>query len=73
MKVLKVCPNPHCEAVFHNCDKKKTKCLNCDGNIIEINQKTYLKKFSDWFFQYDYETFEYYRPEKIKHQLQLEF
>jgi hypothetical protein len=62
---IKVCPNPHCDAIYHNCPKSKTRCLDCNGHIMEINQDTYNKKFSDCFFQYDYSTQDYYRP-KIK-------
>lgn len=63
--VIKVCPDLGCEAVWHNCPKKHTKCGSCGGNIIMINENTYRKKFSKRFFQYDFETEEYYRPEKI--------
>lgn len=60
--VIKVCPNPGCEAVYHNCPKKHTKCNDCGGHIMFINEDTYKKKFSNNWFQYDFETGEYYRP-----------
>ena len=31
--LIKVCPDPGCEAVYHNCAKKQTKCIDCGGNI----------------------------------------
>lgn len=60
--VIKICPDPQCEAVYHNTPKNKTKCLDCGGNIIMINEKTYWKKFSQNFFQYDYQSGCYHRP-----------
>ncbi len=59
---IKVCPNPHCEAVYHNCPKNETHCKDCGGNIMKINQETYTRKFADKFFQFDFKTMEYYRP-----------
>lgn len=41
--LIKVCPDPGCEAVFHNCPKKYTQCNDCGGNIMEINQDTFWK------------------------------
>ncbi len=51
---LKVCIDPGCEEVAFNIDKKETRCRNCNGRLVEINQKTYDKKFINNFFQYDY-------------------
>lgn len=62
--LIKVCPDPGCEAVFHNCPKKHTKCNDCGGRIMQINEDTFWKKFSNNWFQYDFETGEYYRPSK---------
>jgi hypothetical protein len=62
--MTKVCPNPHCEAVFHNCHVKDTRCLDCSGQIMLINEETFFKKFSDNWFQYDYQTGEYLRKQK---------
>ena len=70
--VIKVCPDPHCEAVYHGCPKNITHCPDCGGNIIAINEDTYWKKFSDNWFQYDFNTMEYHRPEKQTLQLELE-
>ena len=61
-QVIKVCGDPHCEAIYHNTPKKETGCKNCGGKLIEINQKTYWAKYSGWFFQYDYTTECYSRP-----------
>lgn len=69
---IKACPNPHCDAVYHNCPKNKTHCLDCDGNMIEINEETYWRKFKDNFFQYDYSTHEYYHPRQAVEQLALD-
>ncbi|NNV54550.1 hypothetical protein [Limnovirga soli] len=63
---IKVCPNPQCDAVFHNCPKKETHCKDCGGNIMIINTDTYWKKFSNNWFQYDFATHDYYRPVKEK-------
>lgn len=52
---IKVCPNPHCEAVFHNIPKNVTKCEDCETNIMEINSETFFKKFANNWFQYDYQ------------------
>jgi hypothetical protein len=70
---IKICPDPHCEAVWHNCPKKHTKCNDCGGNIILINEKTYWHKFSNNFFQYDFITNKIYRPKLKVEQLLFEF
>jgi len=59
---IKVCPEPGCSSVWHNIPKSHTKCNECDGNVIEINEETFWKKFSLKWFQYDFITKEYYRP-----------
>ena len=64
-EVIKVCPRIGCEAVWHNCPKHYTKCKDCGGNTIQINNKTYVKKYAGWFFQYDFKTMQYYRPKTI--------
>jgi hypothetical protein len=61
--VIKACPDPGCEAVWHNIPKGYTKCNDCGGRVIQINMQTYTKKYSNWFFQYDFETGAFYRPE----------
>lgn len=67
--LIKVCPNPNCEAVYHNIPKSYTKCNDCGGNVMLINEKTYWSKFSDNWFQYDFESMQYFRPEQEKQQL----
>ena len=57
-KVLKVCINPHCEEVAHNCPKGETRCRNCNGRLCEINKKTYGDKFINNYFQYNYDDYE---------------
>ena len=64
--IIKVCPDPQCEAVWHNIPKKHTRCNDCDGRVMHINEETYWKKFANNYFQYDFETGEIYRPEKIE-------
>jgi len=71
--LIKICGDPHCDAIWHHCPRKLTKCKNCNGNLILINSKTYWKKFSNSFFQYDTLTEEYFRPQKMLLQLQLNF
>jgi hypothetical protein len=61
IEVIKVCPVPGCEAVYHHCPKSNTKCLDCCGNIMQINEETYIKKFKNNWFQYDFRTGQYYR------------
>lgn len=51
--MIKICINPQCAEVAHNCDKE-TKCRNCDFRLIAINEETYREKFINNFFQYDY-------------------
>ena len=69
--VIKICPDPHCGAVWHYCPKNVTHCKDCNGWLIRINSETYWKKFSTFFFQYNYGTHEYHRPEQNKNQLIL--
>ena len=71
MELIKVCPNPNCEAVWHKIPKSHTKCNDCNGNVMLINESTYWSKFSNNWFQYDFETGNYYRPIKLNIQLQL--
>jgi len=61
---IKICGDPHCDAIFHNCPDEAKKCLDCGGKLIKINEKTYQSKFALNFFQYDYKVGndEYYRP-----------
>lgn len=68
ISTIKVCPDPCCEAVYHNCPLKATKCKDCGGNIMKINEATYRKKFSLNFFQYDYNTGAYLRPTELNTQ-----
>ncbi|HRN80183.1 MAG TPA: hypothetical protein PKY29_04305 [Ferruginibacter sp.] len=60
--IIKVCPDPHCDAVWHHCPKEHTRCKDCGGNIIVINQDTYWTKFALHFAQYNFNTGEFYRP-----------
>ena len=62
--IIKVCGDPGCDAVWHNVPKDEKHCKDCGGTIKMINQETYLKKFADSFFQYDFNSHDYYRPEK---------
>lgn len=71
-ELIKVCPDPGCGAVYHNCPKKQTRCNDCGGNIMQINEDTFWKRFSNNWFQYDFLTGEYYRPQKEVYQLSLD-
>jgi hypothetical protein len=62
LDLIKICGNPHCDAIYHNIPKKHTKCLDCGGNLKIINEKTYWKKYSKYWFQYDFITLKYFRP-----------
>ena len=70
-KIIKVCPDPGCEAVWHNIPKSHTKCNDCGGNVMQINSETFWKKFSNNWFQYDFVTGEYFRPQKPQLELEL--
>ncbi len=69
--LIKICADPQCEAVWHNIPKEHTRCNDCGGRVIIINEETFFKKFSSNFFQYDFTTGEYYRPQKEEKQLSL--
>lgn len=60
--LIKVCPDPGCESVWHNIPKSHTKCNNCGGRVMLINEKTFWTKFSKNWFQYDFQTGDYFRP-----------
>lgn len=72
MDCIKICPNPHCEAVFHNCPESVKKCNDCGTSMRRINEKTYNEKFALNWFQYDYRTMEYFRPLEKKKELLLD-
>ena len=61
LNLIKVCPDPGCEAVWHNIPKTYTKCNDCGGRVMLINENTYTTKFSNNSFQYDFVTGEYYK------------
>ena len=60
--MIKVCIDPHCEEVAHNIEKSEKRCRSCGMKMVEINEKTYRDKFSNNFFQFDYQTGQYFRP-----------
>lgn len=62
--LIKMCVEPGCESVYHNCPFEVKRCEFCGGSIKMINQQTYFKKFSDRFFQYDQPSGDYFRPKK---------
>lgn len=70
--MIKLCVDPHCDAIFHNIPRAVTRCSDCNGRIIIINEETYRKKFQYNWFQYDYHTGEYYRPLAKETQLKIE-
>ena len=72
-RVIKVCPDPQCEAVWHNMPKKETHCKNCGGWVIAISLDQYWKKFSEVWFQYDFDTEEISRLTKNDPQLTFSF
>lgn len=63
--VTKVCGDPGCESIWHNCPKKETHCKDCGGRIIQINNDTFQKKYANNFIQYDFNTYEYFRPKSL--------
>ena len=64
MAIIKVCGDPHCEAIYHNIQKKDTRCNDCNGWLKMINESTYWKKYSTNYFQFDYYTMEFFYPIK---------
>ncbi len=60
--MIKVCIDPMCDEVAHNCEQSEKRCRSCDMKLVTINQATYWKKYSMNFFQYDYQTGNLYRP-----------
>jgi len=68
--LIKICGEPACGSIYHNCPFEIKKCEFCGGSIKMINQETFFKKFSDSFFQYDQPSGEYFRP-KIKDDVQI--
>jgi hypothetical protein len=71
--LIKVCPDPSCEAVWHNIPKSYTKCNDCGGRVMLINKNTFKSKFINNWFQYDFETGKFFRPHKPVVQLKLDF
>jgi hypothetical protein len=71
--LIKVCPDPGCGSVWHNIPKSYTKCNDCGGRVMLINEITFWLKFSKNWFQYDFKTGEYFRPQKPVSQLFLDF
>jgi hypothetical protein len=71
MEGIKVCIDPHCEAVAHNCDKKETGCRDCGMILVAIDLATYQKKFASNFFQYDYRTGQLTNASEMGYGLQL--
>jgi hypothetical protein len=67
MNLIKICGDPHCEAVWHNIPREYTKCNDCGGRVMLINEKTYRNKFLNYWFQYDFITGEivHFTDEKI--------
>ena len=63
--MIKKCPVHGCETIYHNCTVANKKCLNCGGSIKMINESTFLKKYKNYFFQYNYQTDEIFRPYEI--------
>ena len=57
--MIKVCGDPHCEAVYHEIPKEVTRCNDCGGVLKMINDKTYTKKYAQSYFQYLNPSMEY--------------
>ena len=64
--MIKVCSDDCCSAVYHNIPKKKKRCDNCDSRLVLINEKTYIKKYINEFFQYDFRTGELVTVKEMK-------
>jgi hypothetical protein len=69
--LIKICPDPHCDTIYHNCTEKDKKCKNCGGTIKMINEKTFFKKYINHFWQLDYKTENFYRLQPNYKQLEL--
>ncbi len=68
---IKVCGDPQCDAVYHNCPIEIKRCPDCNGRIMKIDNETYNKKFANHWFQYDFATMDYFHP--LKSQLIFNF
>jgi len=62
MEVIKVCGDPHCEAIFHNVPEREKRCKDCGGRMMKINEMTYKSKYAKNYFQYDWKSMDYFRP-----------
>lgn len=62
--MIKVCGDPHCEAVYHEIPKEVTKCNDCGGTLKMINENTYQKKYANWYFQYIYPSMQYLHEQR---------
>lgn len=54
--MIKVCIDPMCEEVAHNCTRDETRCRNCGGILVKINDQTYKQRFLNTCHQIDYST-----------------
>jgi hypothetical protein len=54
--MIKACIDPQCDEIAHNIEKQETHCRSCGGLLVTINQKSFVDKFINNFFQYDYTT-----------------
>jgi hypothetical protein len=70
---IKVCIDPTCEAVYHNVPVKATRCKECGMRLVAINEMTYWSHFSQYFFQYDWNTDELYRKKRNTKNLLIEY
>ena len=72
-KSIKICVDPQCEAVWHNIPVKQTHCKDCGGRVMAVTEKAFWKQFSHNWFQYDFTTGEYLRPQIAYSQLSSDF
>lgn len=61
MSAIRVCINPHCEAIMHNCSPAHTRCPDCDTYAVAINYDLFFKKYRNHYFQYNMNTGEIFR------------
>jgi len=60
--MIKVCIDPMCDTVFHGMPDSEKRCPDCGCRLVKISYETYFKKYASHFFQFDYKSGKYFRP-----------
>lgn len=62
--LIRVCPDPCCDAVFVNAPAAQTYCPYCGANTCKINLKQFINNYrkEKYFSVFDFETLNLYLP-----------